>query len=598
MKVPMLQSQVSAPSSTGFTPQNSANAGAAVTNFANTAMGVMEDREKRNAEAMIMEGENRLRESNRSFLMDAKVNRRGRGAMASDDGSVKSVYDDYNEKSSKTLSDLVDTVPKRYQQLARQRFSGITSSGANTVASYQSGQEAIWREDTKKEAVTQAENDLVFGVTNGDPVQSLDTALDEIARISNVYGSGANKEYTSIKQSNATASAISLTASKNAGMARQMLEQKKYKKHLSMTQVDKLNGIIEGEQDRQDAEGLLATAKSSGADYQASLELVNESNASDKAKGLATSQIKHNKAVNDEIFNEQSFKYLDILRNEILVGGNKAGYTPLQVEVDPAFDMLTPQHKKIIQGWVKGDTDGLKAGQFEPVDKVNRWDSIRRQIDAGTITRSEILAGSGETHDVRDTQKLILYFQSHGTEGKTAEGNAIKLIDMGPYRGLKAEQRSQIKYSTLDDIQTWKEQNNGMTPNAETIREIVKQNAEPMVDYSWWAKTLGNEEEGRLQEQYKQILEQFPNLNRPQSELFDEGKKVPIMRRMAVHYRQSGWKQATPTTVDPRISMFLGEPEQPDGYIYYMTGDRKVGVPIGSDEANYVLSLITAGISQ
>jgi hypothetical protein len=598
MKVPMLQSQVSAPSSTGFTPQQGSNAGQAVSNFADTALEIMDNREKRNAEAMIMEGENQLRQSNRAFLMDAKANRRGRGAMASDDGSVKSVYDDYNEKSNQTMASLVDTVPKKYQQIARQRLSGVVNSGANTVASYQSGQEAIWREDTKKEAVLQAENDLVFGVENGDPIMSLDTALDEVERISTVYGSGANKEYNAIKQSNITASAISLTASKNAGLARQMLNTKKYSKHLSLSQTDKLNGIIEKEQDRQDAEGLIATAKESGADYQTSLELVRDSNASDDAKSMAVSQIKHTKAVNDEIAYEQSFKYLDILRDEILVGGNKAGYTPLQVETDPAFDMLTPQHKKIIQAWVKGDTSGLKAGQFEAVDKVTRWDNIMRQIDAGTITRSEILAGSGETHDVRDTKSLINYFQSHGSEGKTAERNAIQMIDMGPYRGLKAEQRSQIKYSALDDIQEWKAKNKGMVPSAETIKEIVRQNAEPMVDYSWWSKTFGDEENEKLQNQYKQILEQFPNLNKPQSELYDEGKKVPVMRRMAVHYRQNGWSQATPTSVDKRISMFLGEPSTPDGYIYYMTGDRRVGVPIGSDEANYILSLVVAGFTQ
>ena len=603
MKVPRLQRQVSAPSSTGTITQQPIDFGKDLERLADTGMETISKRNARNADALILDGENQLREHNRNYLMDAKVNRRGKDVMGSEDGSLKPLYDDYNENTETLINGMVAKVPKQYQQLAKKRYMGVANTGANSVAGYQAGQEAKWREDTKKRAVSEADSDLAWDIQNGaDPVQSIDGYIERTTELFDTYGTGTDDNAKRIKLSNGVASAISFLSDENAGQAKNILNDKKYAEYISQTQREKLNTIIDNNQDVQDAEFLVSTIKASGADHQGSLEMIQSSNASDKAKALATTQLKQAKSRDDEIKNEQSNKYMMILRDEILNKGNKAGYTPLQIEADPAFDMLTRTHKNIVKSWVNGTADGLKAGQFEDKDRLLRFDSMIRAIDTNQMTMGDLLKLAGEEYDIRDGTKLHSYFSNHSNDMVKPEKYADEYLN-GKYPGIDNDDKLAVKMSVYDDIQKFRENNQGASPPNDIVEGYVKDNAKAPVEVSLYERATksllkgpmvvdkGNDIQRRIQ-----LINEYPKLGKSQAELFATGEKVPEATRNAMRYRQQGWKNAYPVISDPQVYMFLGEPPTPDGYIYYVTGGMTKGVPKGSPEAKKLIEKVRKGL--
>ena len=543
--------------------------------------------------AIIFDIENKVQNKSRVQLEDDSLNRLGKSALKDEVNGVEGVYDTYvNEIDPFVDEAITQQVDPKFQQVARERIGQTTGRYKDRFAGFQFDQTVAYRAEQTADALTlrknEVKNDFAAGVGT---IASVKEAMADGAITLTAGSGGRSTVQASLAYNNALVEeSITQAAAVNPELAREMLADKELKKTLDPKQTEALGNFIDTkEEDLLVEENINRIIGPAGGEtpftYDRQLEVAQDINDTD-VRGRVVSEINNRENLNQRIEATRVNETLENYYERVFVQETPTSTT--QIDNDPN---LTGQSKAklMIKSWLEKGQKG--AGHFSENARFISFQNAMNNIVTGEWDERDIMNGvmpkeGAPTIDIRDGNRLIAEAKQFKQTGGNSYSGASKTYQaLYPASYSNQEERSQVLYGVMQDVQSFRKAHNGTEPAQEDLEKFIKFNAQGIVESSWFNDPVDVDE--------AQI--QFPTLTEAQGSEAVKREAIDLIDKQILDFQLNGVRFVTKNpdgtktkkqvkfpltqfikaTDEDEEYYLLGEPETPDGNVYFYTRKNK-----------------------
>ena len=547
MKVPTIQSQRNAPNSLGFREVQPSQVGDAISRFGSDLEKTFLQREERNANAMIQERMNTLREKNRQYVISAQSERRGKDVMGGPE--QKSLYEDYTDFSTSTSEELLKGIPSKYRDKAKSMFDSVINGTKDNVARYQAGQEREYAQEVAVQTVNEISEDTRVAIHTGEDLDTVyQRARGQIK--ANNEGQFFTKEQIETQEDALLVETIMSANEAAPDEARAFME--KYKSELTAKQIATLDNAITNKRIQIVGDNLYGAGQ--GLEYADQIELIEASGEDDDAKKYAIEKVNADKRREDSVKTARSYGYLETLYDEIIIKNNAIGYTLESIKTNPQFSQMTMEHKNQVLRMFSGDK---KVGQFDEMARFGLYAEARKRINSGEWTAADIQAQAGTMFDVRDATGLLKFAEGKHSGANSAMNVGTSFVQAAYPKQWK-DRGPQIQYLMDRRIAEAQAMNKGMPLTQEEIENIADSIVKPLVETGWGIGTSQ--------------LKQNMLTSYPQAKEVPDINSTPIPYEVAYAYqmREDGYSDPRLIKSQGTITAVLGSRVGEENSLYFI----------------------------
>ena len=568
-KIPIYESQVSAPGSSGNTFIN--NEAAPVVNSLNNLTNQLDkmatERLDKKAKTQIVEESTKLTQTSLEFYLDAEQNRQGKSALADQETGQNAVYDDYDQKAREMMETSLSRIPPNYRDDARIQLGQVVNGYRNKFAVFQAQQEAVNRQEIMKSNLQATETELYTTMERGGTVEDVAASLARVKELLRMGSGGAEVESQfQAYKANLVKDSIQAAAITDAGRALELLKDERLRSNLDPATITALEKSVDAQRIQQESDDIVAGLESKQIPYQAQLKFIEGIKDAD-VQAAAYSDVKRREQIANESKTKDQFNRITDYYEKIVDG------KPITVSEVRKDTSLEPDQREHVVSWITSGQQ--KALQLDDVNRWVKWTEAQDKIIAGTWNAADVRQAvvNGEL-DIRDAKGVENDYNVFITTGGRTYSDLDQLFSAKyPSIYKKPQTRAQVLYGAKEYIKELRAKD-GRNPTPDEVELFLQWSAKGIVETSFWKpeRREVNEAEGR-----------YPMIDDPQGKLAataDKGR-LNLVQAEVLDYRLNGDSKGR---VFPRAYYdasrnwyVLGQPAKPDGRVYIKDQNGRIG---------------------
>ena len=569
-KIPIYESQVQAPGSSGntFIDNPAAGVGRSLDNFAKTLSGFAEQQLDKEQKALIVEESTALQQRSLELYLDAESNRQGKAALADEDEGRQAVYDDYNQQARGMIEKSLTRISPAYRDVASEHLGGIVNGYRNKFAVFQAQQAQAHRKEVMKSNLQATETELYTTMERGGGVEEINASLSRVRDLLELGSGGAEiqSQYQAY-EAKVVEDSIKAAAIQDAGRALDLLADDRLREVLDPAVVTTLEATLDKQRIQQESDDIVAGLEAKQLPYEARLKFVEGIKDKD-VRQAAYVEIKHQQQIADEALTRDQFNKITDYYDRIFNQGEVVSISAVRKDSDLEFS----QREKVVSWLEAGEK---KALQLDDVNRWVKWTEAQDKIISGqwnaTDIRKAVIAGDLDIRDAKGVENDYNVFITTG--GRTYSDLDQLFSAKYPTIYKNQQRRAQVMYGAkryIDELRTKEERN----PTPAEVEQFLQWSAKGIVETSFWYPEPA---EVNLAEGL------FPMVDDPQGKLAATGDKgrLDLVKSTVLNYRLNGDSQGRKyprAYYDADRNWYvLGQPAVADGRVYIQTQDGRVG---------------------